>query len=111
MFEAGRSSGGVFGPYDDMHYPDVLDIREIAREVIRCAGARCDAADLSLLDRAFPYYNHEVYDIRLIDLTTGEDDPPILQLSEVTGLAKPVAGSLSMDVGYYLFCMADLRRT
>jgi hypothetical protein len=67
----------------DMLYPQVIEIRELAADVIRHANA-----DVAVLDHSFPFYNWEVYDIRLLDLSEPLDDPPVLELSEITGRTR-----------------------
>lgn len=63
-----------------MLYPHVLEVRDIAADVIRGENA-----DASVLEWAFPFFNWEGYNIRLLDLSEQVPDPPILGLSEVTG--------------------------
>jgi hypothetical protein len=102
----GLGRGGVHHEFDraDMLYPDVLGVREIAAGVIQHAGG-----DLTLLDRAFPFYNWEVYRICLLDLAQANDDPPVLLLSEVTGQARRASETFSEFLATKIRDLAEIR--
>src|SRR5688572_26898697 len=69
MREAGKSigSGRIKDHFDRsfLTYPGVLEVREVALEI---------AADPSVLAQAFPFYNWEVYDLCLLDLSQERED-------------------------------------
>ena len=105
LVEAGRRIGPteIYSHFQRawMLYPEVLEVREIVEEVI------ADQGDQSLLSRAIPFYNWEVYRICLLDMAHPYEDPPILMLDEQTGLAHPCSGSFSQFIGWEIFQLAD----
>ena len=106
LLEAGKriGSGSVSDHFQRSHllYPDMFEVRDIAEEVV----LECQA-DVSLLDRAFPFFNWEVYRLCLLDLSQSLEDPPVLGLNEHTGNANLWYRSFSQFIGWEIFVLAD----
>lgn len=85
-----------------MLYPEVLEVREIVAEIIAETGG-----DRSLLDRAIPFFNWDIYHICLLDMSPPREDPPILRFDDHTGRARLSLGSFSQFISWQIFQLAD----
>jgi hypothetical protein len=103
--EAGRGigNGGVADHFRRSYlmYPDVLKVREMAKEALRGWG------DESLLGRAFPFYNWEFWCTYLLDLSELWEDPPVLQLDADSQRVDRLFPSFSCFMAYEIFKLAD----